>query len=150
VTVEGRSRDGAPVVSVPSPTHATLTGLCGAAAGGQAQRLPAEHSDCRGSGLPTQGGIRPQQRTDHRGLLVAAAANFGQCAGGGAAAARLFLVGHVQLRDPLIDEVDEPGRPVGWNCHTRATIAPNTPYLAADFRQGFASHRTDRFAACRY
>ena len=123
--------------------------LCGAAAGGPAQRLPAEQGDCRGCGLPTQGGIQPQQRTGHRGLLVASAANFGQCVGGGAAP-RHFLFGQVPLRAPLIDEVDEPGRPVGWNCHTRATTAPNTPYLAPDFRHGFASHPTDRFAACRY
>ena len=124
--------------------------LCGAAAGGQSQRLPAEQSDCHGCGLLTEGGTQPQPGAGHRGLLVAAAANFGQCVGGGAAAARHFLFGQVQLRDPLIDEVDEPGRPVGWNCRTRATTAPNTPYLAPDFRHGFASHPTDRFAACRY
>jgi len=95
----------------------------GVAADGQAQRLPAEQTDSGGSGLPTQSGIQPQQRTDHRGLLVAAPADFGQCVRG-AAAARHFHFGQVQLRDPLIDEVDEPVHPVGWKSHPPDPTAP--------------------------
>ena len=44
----------------------------GAVAQGQAQRNSAEQNDRRRPGLPAQSSIQSQQRTDHRGLLVAA------------------------------------------------------------------------------
>ena len=62
-------------------------------------------------GCQPEGGVQPQQRPDHRGLLVSAPADFGQCVAGGAAAAGHFLFGQVQLRDPLIGEVNAVGQP---------------------------------------
>lgn len=120
-----------------------------AAAGGHPQRLQTEQSNCRGSGLPARGSIEPQQCCDHRGLLITAPADFGQRVDRGSAAARHFLFGQVELRDPLIDDMDEPVDAVSETCHADP-IAANRSRLAADFRQGFSSYLVDRFGACRY
>lgn len=119
----------------------------GAGARGEAQGMATEQDDGRGSWLPAQGGVVAQQRADQGCVLIGASPNFCQGVASGAAAARDFFFGQVQLRDTRINEVDKSVDAVGGDCHTPHPTALNAQYPTSDFRCGYVSDTTVRLAA---